>query len=128
MTSGCQLSTSCSKVATSCCQVVTSCDQEVCLAIQKLQEKCYGVAGEAKKVYWRGGCHDSALISSDKIRAKILDLCYGGAHRALYNVSPKSSRILSAAIKIDGLTGALSNALAMPPAGVSVPVTMSTQG
>ena len=33
-------------------------------------------------------------FSSDKIRAKILDLGYGGARRALYNLSPKSARIL----------------------------------
>ena len=39
-----------------------------------------------------------ASLSSDKIRAKILDLGYGGARRALYNLSPKSARILSAAI------------------------------
>ena len=39
-----------------------------------------------------------APFSSDKIRAKILDLGYGGARRALHNLSPKSARILSAAI------------------------------
>ena len=39
-----------------------------------------------------------APFSSDKIRAKILDLGYGGAGRALHNLSPKSARILSAAI------------------------------
>ena len=39
--------------------------------------------------------------SSDKIRAKILDLGYGGARRALYNLSAKSARILSAAITND---------------------------
>ena len=55
---------------------------------------------------------ESAPFSSDKIRAKILDLGYGGAHRALYNLSPKSARILSAAITIDGWTGAWSDALA----------------
>ena len=43
---------------------------------------------------------DWAPFSSDKIRAKILDLGYGGARRALYNLSPKSARILSAAITI----------------------------
>ena len=37
-------------------------------------------------------------FSSDKIRAKILDLGYGGARRALHNLSRKSARILSAAI------------------------------
>ena len=37
-------------------------------------------------------------FSSDKIRTKILDLGYGGARRALYNLCPKSARILSAAI------------------------------
>ena len=41
---------------------------------------------------------DLAPFSSDKIRAKILDLGYGGARRALHNLSPKSARILSAAI------------------------------
>ena len=40
-------------------------------------------------------------IGSDKIRAKILDLGYGGAHRALYNLSQKSARILSVADTID---------------------------
>ena len=39
-----------------------------------------------------------APLSSDKIRAKILDLGYGGARRALHNLCPKSARILSAAI------------------------------
>ena len=38
---------------------------------------------------------DLAPFSSDKIRAKILDLGYGGARRALLNLSPKSARILS---------------------------------
>ena len=61
---------------------------------------------------WRGGSDDFAPVSSDKIRAKILDLGYGGARRALYNLSPKSARILSAAITIDGWTGAWSDALA----------------
>ena len=41
---------------------------------------------------------NSAPFSSDKIRAKILDLGYGGARRALHNLCPKSARILSAAI------------------------------
>ena len=53
-------------------------------------------------------------FSSDKIRAKILDLGYGGARRALYNLSPKSARILSAAITIDRWTVELSNNLALP--------------
>ena len=39
-----------------------------------------------------------APFSSDKIQAKILDLGYGGARRALHNLNPKSARILSAAI------------------------------
>ena len=39
-----------------------------------------------------------APFSSDKIRAKILDLGYRSARRALQNVSPKSAGILSAAI------------------------------
>ena len=55
---------------------------------------------------------DSAPFSSDKIRAKILDLVYGGARRALHNLSPKSARILSAAITIDGWPGAWSDDLA----------------
>ena len=55
---------------------------------------------------------DSAPFSSDKIRAKILDLGYGGARRALHNLCPKSARILSAAITIDGWTGACSDDLA----------------
>ena len=49
-------------------------------------------------------------FSSDKIRAKILDLGYGGARRALHNLSPKSARILSAAITRTPL----------PPAGVRI--------
>ena len=55
---------------------------------------------------------DSAPFSSDKIRAKILDLGYGGARRALHNLSPKSARILSAAITIDGWPDAWSDDLA----------------
>ena len=43
---------------------------------------------------------------------KILDLGYGGARRALYKLSPKSARILSAAITIDRWTGAWSYNLA----------------
>ena len=39
-----------------------------------------------------------APLSSDKIRAKILDLGYGCARRALHNLCPKSARILSAAV------------------------------
>ena len=54
-----------------------------------------GGAGLVMKVLW-----DDNLtpFSSDKIRAKILDLGYGGARRALHNLSPKSARILSAEI------------------------------
>ena len=52
-------------------------------------------AGLARKVLWED---DLAPFSSDKIRAKILDLGYGGARRALHNLSSKSVRILSAAI------------------------------
>ena len=48
-------------------------------------------------------------LRSDKIRAKILDLGYGGARRALHNLCPKSARILSAAI----------TRTILPPAGVS---------
>ena len=64
------------------------------------------VVGVARKVFWRSRTDDSAPLSSDKIRAKILDLGYRGARRALYNLSPKSARILSAAITIDRWTGA----------------------
>ena len=49
----------------------------------------------ARKVVWDDNL---APLSSDKIRAKILDLGYGGARRALHNLCPKSARILSAAI------------------------------
>jgi len=52
-----------------------------------------------------------APFSSDKIRAKILDLGYGGARRALHNLSPKSARILSAAI----------TRMILLPAGVRIP-------
>ena len=75
---------------------------------------------------WRGGSDNFAPVSSDKIRAKFLDLVYGGARRALYNLSPKSVKILSATITNDGWTGACPTLL--PPAGVRVPVTMSTTG
>ena len=34
--------------------------------------------------------NELAPFSSDKIRAKILDLDYGGARTALHNLSPKS--------------------------------------
>ena len=51
-----------------------------------------------------------APFSSNKIRAKILDLGYGGARRALHNLSPKSARILSAAI----------TRMTLPPAGVRI--------
>ena len=47
---------------------------------------------------WLQWDDDSAPFSSDKIRAKILDLGYGGALRALHNLRAKSARILSAAI------------------------------
>ena len=59
------------------------------------------------KVLWDDNL---APFSSDKIRAKILDLGYGGARRALHNLSPKSARILSAAITRTPL----------PPAGVRI--------
>ena len=52
-----------------------------------------------------------ALFSSDKIRAKILDIGYGGARRALHNLCSKSARILSAAITRTTLL----------PAGVRMP-------
>ena len=66
-----------------------------------------GSAGLVMKVLW-----DDNLtpFSSDKIRAKILDLGYGGARRALHNLSPKSARILSAAI----------TRTTLPPAGVRI--------
>ena len=63
---------------------------------------------------------ESAPFSSDKIRAKILDLGYGGACRAIYNLSQKSVRILSAAITIDRWTGAWSDNLA-PQQGLGYP-------
>ena len=59
------------------------------------------------------GCwiDDLAPFCSDKIRAKILDLGYGGARRALHNLCPKSARILSAAI----------TRMILLPAGVRMP-------
>ena len=74
-----------------------------------------GGGGLVMKVLW-----DDNLtpFSSDKIRAKILDLGYGGARRALHNLSPKSARILSAAITRTILL----------PAGARRPVTKSTRG
>ena len=62
---------------------------------------------------------DLAPFSSDKIRAKILDLGYGGARRALHNLSTKSARILSAAITRTLLLPA--GVRIEPPAGVRVP-------
>ena len=52
-------------------------------------------ARQARKVLWGDNL---TPFSSNKIRAKILDLGYGGARRALHNLCPKSARILSAAI------------------------------
>ena len=60
-----------------------------------------------------------APLSSDKIRAKILDLGYGGARRALHNLCPKSARILSAAITRTTLPPA--GVRIGPPAGVRTP-------
>ena len=73
--------------------------------------------GYATSTAWAEGnvvviYNDLAPFSSDKIRAKILDLGYGGARRALHNLSPKSARILSAAITIDRWTDACSDELA----------------
>ena len=83
-----------------------------------------GGAGLVMKVLW-----DDNLtpFSSDKIRAKILDLGYGGARRALHNLSPKSARILSAAITRTTLPpagvriGPPAGVRIGPPAGVRVP-------
>ena len=58
----------------------------------------------------QSGIDELTPFSSDKIRAKILDLGYGGARRAFYNLSPKSARILSAAI----------TRTTLPPAGVRI--------
>ena len=73
-------------------------------------------AGLARKVFWDD---NFAPLSSDKIRAKILDLGYGGARRALHNLSPKSARIFSAAITRTTLLPA--GVRIGPPAGVSTP-------
>ena len=75
-----------------------------------------GGGGLVMKVLW-----DDNLtpFSSDKIRAKILDLGYGGARRALHNLSPKSARILSAAITRTTLPPA--GVRIGPPAGVRTP-------
>ena len=73
-------------------------------------------AGLARKVLWDD---DLAPFSSNKIRAKILDLGYGGARRALHNLSPKSARNLSAAITRITLPPA--GVRIGPPAGVRVP-------
>ena len=70
---------------------------------------------------------DPAHFSSDKIRAKILELGYGGARRALHNLSPKSARILSAAITRTTLPpagvriGPPAGVRIGPPAGVRIP-------
>ena len=65
-------------------------------------------------------------FSSNKIRAKILDLGYGGARRALHNLCPKSARILSAAITTERWTAASPTIL--PPAGVRHPLITFTLG
>ena len=76
---------------------------------------------------------DLAPFSSDKIRAKILDLGYGGARRALHNLSPKSARILSAAITRTPLPpagvriGLPAGVRIGPPQGLGYPVTTSTR-
>ena len=59
----------------------------------------------------QSGIDELTPFSSDKIRAKILDLGYGGARRVLHNLSPKSARILSAAI----------TCMTLLPAGVRMP-------
>ena len=88
-------------------------------------------AGLARKVLWDD---DLAPFSSDKIRAKILDLGYGGARRALHNLSPKSARILSAAITLTPLPPAgvriglpTGFRIGPPPQGLGHPVTTSTR-
>ena len=55
--------TRCCQVVTRCCQVVTSCDQRVFLTIQKWQEKCFGVAGVAKKALWRGESGKKSVLA-----------------------------------------------------------------
>ena len=50
--------------------------------------------------------------------SQILDLGYGGARRALHNLSPKSARILSAAIT--RTTGLPAGVRIGPPAGVRI--------
>ena len=74
-------------------------------------------AGLARKVLWDDNL---APFSSDKIRAKILDLGFGGARRALHNLSPKSARILSAAITRTTLPPPQGVRIE-PPAGVRTP-------
>ena len=76
-----------------------------------------GGAGLVMKVLWDDNL---APFSSDKIRAKILDLGYGGARRALHNLSPKSARILSAAITRTTLPPPQGVRIE-PPAGVRTP-------
>ena len=59
---------------------------------------CQIVSTIRSRCYHADNMHPS---SSDKIRAKILDLGYGGAGRALCNLGTKSARILSVAISND---------------------------
>ena len=74
----------------------------------------------ARIVFWCSGSGIVGMvkISSNKIQAKILDLGYGGARRALYTLSPKFARILSAANTIDWWMGAWFDYFPIPPTGV----------
>ena len=74
---------------------------EKCFVEWEWQEKCFGAVEMARKVFWHSRSDDLTPLKSDKIRAKTFDLGYGGARRALYNLSPKSVRFLSVAITID---------------------------
>ena len=128
----CQVVTRSCKVVTRCCQLVTRCCQVVtrkCFGDKKWQEKCFGVAGVARKVFWHGGSGKKSVLESREWQEKcfcmvgvtilpplaaikskqIFWTCYGGARS---NLSPTSVRILSAAITNDRWTGALSDALA----------------
>ena len=92
-------------------QVLPGCDQmrpDVARWSKNGEKSVFEEGRVPRKVFWRSGSgkksvfgtpsqdqradtfDDSAPFSSDKIRAKILDLGYGGARRALHNLSQKS--------------------------------------
>ena len=114
--------TRCCQVVTRCCQVVTRYDQmlpdgaktvrKVFLKKGECQKKCFGVVGVGRKVFLgcpakiKGQTLLTILPPSAAIKS---EQRFWTSH---HNLCPKSARILSAAITIDGWPGAWSNDLA----------------